>query len=95
MSPHQEGYVLQPGSYPVTAAPPAFNPSTPNTTQHQGQIYQPGNHPIMSPPPSYSPPAPSNVVNNQTVVTQAPAIVSISYFCPITALNESLCLFFL
>ena len=93
--PSQEGYASQPGSYPVTAAPPAFNTSAPNTAQHQGQTYQPGNHPIMSPPPSYSPPAPTNVVNNQTtVVTQVPAIVSISYFCLITILNDSHFLFF-
>ena len=93
--PPQEGYVSQPGNYPATAAPPAFNPSAPYTTHHQGYADQPGNYPIMSQPPSNSPPAPINVVNNQTtVVTQAPAIVSTSYFSPITALNDSFCLCF-
>ena len=90
--PPQERNVLQSGNYPITDAPPAFNPSAPNTTEHQGQTHQPGNYPIMSPPPSYSPPVPTNIVNNQTtVVTQAPATVSTSFLHYLNALSGSLC----
>ena len=90
--PPQERNVLQSGNYPITDAPPAFNPSAPNTTEHQGQTHQPENYPIMSPPPSYSPPVPTNIVNNQTtVVTQAPATVSTSFLHYLNALSGSLC----
>ena len=79
--PPQEGNATQPGNYPIMAAPPARNPSVTKTIQHQEQTSQPANDPLTIPPPSYSPPALFNIVNNQaTVTTQAPAIVSTSFF---------------
>ena len=87
----QEGAVSPQGNYPITTAPPAFNASAHNATQHQGQAYHSGNQPIMNPPPPYSPPAPTNIVNNQTtVVTQAFGTVSTSFLHYLNTLNVSL-----